>query len=126
VQPLLVFDGECGFCTATAAWVSRRWRIPARSVAWQAFEPGELAELGLTEDDVRSYAWWIDAEGRRFRGHFAVAHSLAASSGWRGLAGRILLVPPFRWLGAPVYSLVARNRGRLPGSTPACRKRDSV
>jgi hypothetical protein len=31
-----------------------------------------------------------------------------------------MLLPPVSWLAAGVYSLVAANRMRLPGGTPAC------
>jgi len=119
--PLLVYDGDCSFCAATARWIEARWRDPARAVAWQRLSPEELERLGLTLDDVRCAAWWIDEGGRRSRGHLAIARSLAAASGvWRAL-GLLLLVPPFRWLAAAAYPVVVRLRHRLPGGTPACR-----
>ena len=76
--------------------------------------------LGLTRDEVRSAAWWVDELGRS-RGHFAIARALTFGSGWSAVAGHALLVPPFRWIGAAVYPAVARWRHRLPGGTPACR-----
>jgi predicted DCC family thiol-disulfide oxidoreductase YuxK len=118
---VLVFDGDCGFCSSAARWVSAGWHGPAHAVPWQELSPAELAGFGLTEDDARRTVWWLDAGGRRFSGHRAVAHSLAAGRGWRRALGRLLLVPPLPWLGAAVYPLVVRNRHRLPGGTPACR-----
>jgi predicted DCC family thiol-disulfide oxidoreductase YuxK len=117
----LIFDGDCSFCTASANWVAARWRGRAQAVPWQTLSTDELAEHALTSDDVRSAAWWIDGAGRRSRGHLAIAQALRAGSGWSALVGRVLLVPPFRWIGAAVYPLVARWRHRLPGGTPACR-----
>jgi hypothetical protein len=38
---------------------------------------------------------------------------------WRPF-GALLLVPPFSWIGAGLYRLIAANRHRLPGGTPAC------
>ncbi len=119
--PVLVYDGDCGFCSSVARWVSAAWKAPARAEAWQRLGVDGLARLGLTEQEADRTAWWVDAEGRRFAGHLAVAHALAGARGWKGLAGRLLLVPPFRWLGAVAYPLVARNRHRLPGGTPTCR-----
>jgi predicted DCC family thiol-disulfide oxidoreductase YuxK len=31
------------------------------------------------------------------------------------------VLPPFSWLAEGVYRVVAANRQRLPGGTPACR-----
>jgi predicted DCC family thiol-disulfide oxidoreductase YuxK len=119
--PLLIFDGDCGFCTSCADWVAARWHGNARAVPWQFLGTDELAAHGLTRDDVRAAAWWIDVDGNPSRGHLAIARSLAAGSGWTAAVGRVLLVPPFRWLGAAAYPLIARMRHRLPGGTPACR-----
>ena len=107
---VLVYDGDCGFCTSAAGWVG------GRRFAWQELGEGGLARLGLTVDEARDAAWWVDETGR-YRGHLAIGHALAQ----RSPLGRALLVPPLRWLAAAVYPLVARSRHRLPGGTPACR-----
>ncbi len=121
--PLLIYDGECGFCTSCANWLAARWRGDARAVPWQALSDDELAGLSLTRDDLRAAVWWIDEDGRSSRAHVATARALIAGSGWTAIAGRVLLVPPFRWLAAAGYPLVARFRHRLPGGTPACAPR---
>jgi len=38
---------------------------------------------------------------------------------WRFL-GHLLVTPPFSWVAAVGYALVARYRHLLPGGTPAC------
>jgi predicted DCC family thiol-disulfide oxidoreductase YuxK len=119
--PLLVYDGDCSFCSASARWIAARWDGTQKAVAWQHLSANQLERLGLTADDVRSAAWWIDPSGARSRGHLAIARALGAANGWPSAVGRILLVPPFRWLAAGVYPLIARSRHRLPGGTPACR-----
>jgi predicted DCC family thiol-disulfide oxidoreductase YuxK len=118
---VLVYDGDCSFCTSCAHWLTAHWEEPQHAVPWQHLSSEELAALGLTQDDVRSFAWWIDDAGRRSRGHMAIAHALRAAPGWPSVAGRVLLVPPFRWVAAGAYPPVARWRHRLPGGTPACR-----
>lgn len=121
MTPLLVFDGDCGFCTSCARWIGARWRGGERAVPWQTLSAEELEAHSLTREQVRAAVWWIDEEGRRSSAHLAIAHSLIAGSGWPAVAGRVLLVPPFRWIAAAVYPLVARWRRFLPGGTPACR-----
>lgn len=47
-RPLLVFDGDCAFCTSSARLLARI-APAAEMVAWQQID---LAELGLTEEAV--------------------------------------------------------------------------
>lgn len=117
---MLIYDGDCSLCSSSARWIAARWNGPQQAVAWQHLSADQLERLGLTLDDVRSAAWWIDASGTS-RGHLAIARALRAADGWPAVVGRILLVPPFRWLAAGAYPLIARWRHRLPGGTPACR-----
>lgn len=119
--PMLIYDGDCSFCSASADWVAARWRGRARAVAWQTLASDELAAHALTLEDVRSAAWWVDQMGHPSRGHLAIAYALRAGSGWSAIVGGVLLVPPFRWIAAGVYPVVARWRYRLPGGSPACR-----
>lgn len=118
LQPLLVFDGDCGFCTACTDWLAARL---ARQVRIEPYQVLDLGDLGLAEADVSHYAWWLDGEIRA-RGHRAIGHALRACRAPWPLLGRLILTPPFSWLGRPVYRLVARLRGYLPGTTPACKR----
>jgi len=116
--PLLVFDGDCAFCTSSARWIERRFARPVSVVPWQRLD---LGPLGLADQDVVTAAWWVDTAGRTYRGHRAIAQALRASrGGWRW-AGALIDVPPVSWMARAVYWLVARYRHRLPGGTPACR-----
>ncbi|MGI8662464.1 MAG: thiol-disulfide oxidoreductase DCC family protein [Acidimicrobiales bacterium] len=116
-RPVLVYDGDCAFCTRCAAWVVRRLPPGAAVEPWQALE---LDDLGLTEAEVADAAWWVAGDGTRSSGHAAIGQALVAIGGVWGLVGRALLVPPGSWLARPVYAFVARNRSKMPGGTPAC------
>ncbi len=118
---LLVYDGDCSFCSSCARWLVSHWNGPEQAVAWQHLSADQLEHLGLTLDDARSAAWWIDPSRGASRGHLAIAHALRVANGWPSVVGRVLLVPPTRWLAATAYPLLARWRDRLPGGTPACR-----
>ncbi|HUY63566.1 MAG TPA: DUF393 domain-containing protein [Acidimicrobiales bacterium] len=117
----LVFDGDCGFCSAVARWVRRKAGGRARVVAWQELGPEGLATLGLTEADARQSAWWISASGPRHGGAQAMARALVASGGLWSVAGGAMTVPPLRWIAPYGYRAVARLRHLLPGATTACR-----
>lgn len=118
--PILIYDGDCGFCTSVAMKISDRWRVPAKASSWQDLGGDGLAELGLTPADGQKAAWWVDSDGRLFEGHLAVAKSLIAAQGWRGAVGKVILIPPVGGVAALGYRVVVRNRHRLPGSTKAC------
>jgi predicted DCC family thiol-disulfide oxidoreductase YuxK len=119
--PMLVFDGECGFCTACATWAAKGWRLPVRAVPWQGLGAQGLGAVGLTTAQVQEAAWWVDGSGRLFRGHRAIGKALLAGGGRRRLAGTLVLTPPSSWVAAGLYRLVVRHRHHLPGASPACR-----
>jgi predicted DCC family thiol-disulfide oxidoreductase YuxK len=115
-RPVLLFDGDCGFCTACAR-VLERIGPDAEIVAWQLTD---LAELGITEEQAADAVQWVQIDGRVRSGHEAIAAALnTAGRIWR-IIGRTVLLPGISWMAAKVYRLVADNRYRLPGGTPAC------
>jgi predicted DCC family thiol-disulfide oxidoreductase YuxK len=116
-QPTLVFDGDCGFCTRSAE-VARRV-LPA-GVAVTAWQFADLAALGTTAQRAQREALWIGADGRVAGGATAVSRALRATGGVWLVLGWLLAVPPVSWLARVVYRVVAANRMRLPGGTPAC------
>jgi predicted DCC family thiol-disulfide oxidoreductase YuxK len=115
-RPVLVFDGDCAFCTR-CAHVLERIGPDAEVVAWQLTD---LAELGITEAQAADVVQWVQTDGAVRSGHEAIAGILgSAGPVWRG-SGRVMLLPGISWLAAKGYRLVADNRYRLPGGTPAC------
>jgi predicted DCC family thiol-disulfide oxidoreductase YuxK len=117
VKPLLVFDGDCAFCTT---WVHRLERVLDRFPESQPWQWIDHEALGLSHHDVTHYAWLI-VDDERFRGHAAFAALLRrqGQTGWRFL-GHLLVTPPFSWAAAAAYALIARFRHRRPGGAPAC------
>jgi predicted DCC family thiol-disulfide oxidoreductase YuxK len=117
----LIYDGDCGFCTSSARWIERRWVGSTEAVPWQQFGIEGLARLELTEAEVGRSAWWL-APGHPPEGdHLAIIRALQATRGWTRVLGSVLAVPPFRWVSAALYPVIARNRHRLPGGTSACK-----
>jgi predicted DCC family thiol-disulfide oxidoreductase YuxK len=116
-RPVLLFDGDCAFCTSCARLL-KRIGPEGEVVAWQV---ADLDELGITAAQAAEALRWVEADGTVRTGHEALAMALgtAAGSVWR-ILGRALLLPGISPLAAASYRLVARNRHRLPGGTPAC------
>ncbi|MEV6103296.1 DUF393 domain-containing protein [Streptomyces sp. NPDC051940] len=116
-RALLVYDGDCGFCTSSVRFAERRIRPRCEAVPWQFTD---LDALGVSAARAVHEVVWIAPGGQVYGGVRAVARLLrSAGPGWRAL-GLLLQTPPAVWLGHGVYRLIAANRHRLPGGTPAC------
>ena len=114
---LLVFDGDCAFCTSSVETLRRMLPRFPRAVPWQHLD---LDEHGLDRADVRDYAWVV-TPSHHYAGHLALSALLRVQRGFgHRFAGHLLATPPFSLLGALGYRLIAANRHRLPGGTPAC------
>ncbi len=117
---MLVYDGDCAFCTACAR-VLERIGPKTEIVAWQLTD---LDELGITEPQAADAVQLVEIDGVVRSGHEAIAATLSTAGPiWR-IIGRTVLLPGISWMAARVYRLVADNRYRLPGSTPACAAAD--
>ena len=115
-RPILVYDGDCSFCT-TCARALERIGPDAEIVAWQFTD---LAELGITEEQATEAVQLVEIDGTIRSGHEAIAAVLiTAGRSWK-IVGRMVVLPGISWTAAKAYRLVAENRHRLPGSTPAC------
>lgn len=117
---VLIFDGDCAFCSL---WVERlRAILPSfpESTPWQWID---LDDFALTRDDVNTAAWFMTPT-RQFAGHLAFSALLRSqpTMGWRFL-GHLIATEPFSSLSALAYRFIARYRHRLPGGTPACAMR---
>jgi len=115
-RPVLVYDGDCAFCT-TCVRVLERIGPNAEIVAWQLTD---LAALGLSEEQAAVAVQWVSADGTVRSGHEAIAATLKSAGGPWKIAGRVILLPGISTLAAKSYRLIAANRHRLPGGTPAC------
>jgi predicted DCC family thiol-disulfide oxidoreductase YuxK len=120
-RPVLLYDGDCAFCTSCARFIERHIPTTAAVIPWQF---ADLDALGVSPDDAEAAVQWIDPrldQPARAAGPGAIARLLVdAGSYWRPL-GCLLDRRPVRWIAGPTYRLIARNRHRLPGGTAACR-----
>ena len=116
---LLMYDGDCGFCSRTAAWLRRRLGPGFEVTASQRIQ--DLDAFDLSRRDVHEAAYWIDPNGRRYRAHLAIVRALESSGGVLGYLATIGRIWPFEPLAERLYFLIARNRHRFPGAADHCR-----
>ncbi|WP_212829686.1 thiol-disulfide oxidoreductase DCC family protein [Catellatospora sp. TT07R-123] len=117
-MPLLVYDGDCGFCTRSVLWLRSILSAWPDARPWQVLD---LSALGLTRADADTAVQWIFPDGGSVSGVQAFAQLFRYQPEWRyRLVGRLLGTVPLRYPAAVVYRWIARNRHRLPGGTAAC------
>jgi len=115
-RPVLVFDGDCGFCTWSAGLVDEWAQGRVEIVPWQR---AELALLGLTTKECAQAVQFVE-RGAHWGGAEAIAHALVHCRVPGPTVGRFLMRPSMAPLAERAYKLVAANRHLLPGATPAC------
>lgn len=118
-QPILLFDGECGFCNRSISFFLKR-EDPAKKISH--FAPLQ-SEIGKT---LRAY-FEIDAEIDSIvliKDHDAYIKSCAALRMTRYMKGLwplmmiFLIIPPF--LRNPVYDFIAKRRQKIVGRVASC------
>lgn len=128
-MPLLVFDGDCGFCS-TCVRVLLRWFPGAFDAA--PYQELDLASIGLDVAAAAAAVQWVPgSDVAPLAGAPAVAALLRHAGKVRGgsvgacarLFGVTLTHRPFSVVADAGYRVIAANRHRLPGGTPACAPR---
>jgi predicted DCC family thiol-disulfide oxidoreductase YuxK len=101
MHPVVVYDGDCGICEASARWILAH--VPAVDVV-------SHHQYGLTH--IGS-VWFVTDNGR-LEGARAVSAILkSADSRLYGTIGVVIGLPGVFFIAGLVYSLVARNRRHI-------------
>jgi predicted DCC family thiol-disulfide oxidoreductase YuxK len=117
--PLLLYDGDCGFCTVAAHWLLRRTHPSAAVVAWQTVP---IQQWSLTPEQCESAVQFVTVDHQVLSGAPAVVALLRSGKGLWPVVGKVMTWPLVAQIAAVVYVQVARHRGSLPGATAACRQ----
>ena len=113
-QPLVLFDGRCGFCTWSVHFAQRVIGSNARFVPFQSVD---VSAYGLTVQECAEAVQFVDSSGIQSAERAVAAIMRSGSGAWRPI-GRFVGSAPVRPLAGVVYRLVARHRGRLWGVRP--------
>lgn len=111
MKPILIWDGDCGFCQASVRWLSNR----PRWVDNFTEAPRQRVQLPHFTDQMKERAGrevvLLFPDGRTLGGADAVFHILA-KTGW-GFFATLLGLPPFIYLMRIGYRVVANRRGKI-------------
>lgn len=108
----LIFDGECGICGRSVAWVEARdGNGEIECIPYQSPSvPQRFPQISLEE--MQSAMQLVAPDGTRWEGARAVEELLTLLPRWRVVAA-LFRVPGARVLARMGYRLVARNRRQL-------------
>ena len=115
-KPLLIFDGDCGFCRR---WI-RRWEGITRGRV--DYAPAQEAGTRFPEIPKEAFersVQLVTPEGKVFEGAEAVFRSLAYSPGHGWLLAAYRGVPGLATVTEGAYSLIARHRRAASAVTNA-------
>ncbi len=116
-KPLLLYDGECGFCQR---WARRGERIAGHNVDFIPFEQAVSRFPEIPEPEFLQAVQLIECDGRAYSGAEAVVRVLAMQPVLRALQWLYDYLPGFSRFSEWLYGVIARNRAR--GCTPnSCR-----
>lgn len=110
----LLFDGDCGLCTAFADWTRRRDRAQKFDViSYQAFSEEELQRRGTSREKCAQRLHVLLPAGRFYRGAWALNYFAWHFFPWKIFVLIIYALPVFLLAEILAYELVARHRQRL-------------
>jgi predicted DCC family thiol-disulfide oxidoreductase YuxK len=107
---VMVYDGDCGFCTR---WVERWRRMTGSGVRYAPYQSVAEHYPQLTAEDFRRAVHLIEPDGSASCGAEAVYRCLAYAPGWRWPLWIYRRVPGARPLSEACYRFVARHRAGL-------------
>ncbi len=112
-QPVLLYDGDCGFCRS---WVPRWRRLTRGRVAFRPYQDPAARPPDVSREALAREIHLVLPDGRVFAGFGALVRSLhaAAPRRWGWLLFAYRRVPGFRPTAEAVYARIARRRHRGP------------
>lgn len=119
-RPLLIFDGDCGFCTTVATRAEQLLATGHRDPTVVPSQFIDLAGLGIAPERASTEVLWVGRDGHVSGGIDAIADWLTWHTSVYRPLGLILRLPGVHPIAELAYRWVARNRQRMPGGTAAC------
>ena len=114
--PVLIFDGDCAFCSSSARVLRKMTRDTISVTPYQYID---LAELGLSQNQTSKAVYYV-TQTETLSAAKAIAKCLMDSKTPWTVAGFLMNIPVVISVAELVYAWVAKNRHRLPGGTPEC------
>jgi predicted DCC family thiol-disulfide oxidoreductase YuxK len=110
--PLLVYDGDCGFCRR---WIARAQAMVGTAVDFAPYQEAASRYPSIPLDTFKSSVQLIEPDGTVRDGAHAAFRALYLARRSRWLLWCYLNLPAFAAAAEGIYRFVARHRGGLAG-----------
>lgn len=112
LQGIVIFDGDCGICTAVAEWMESQDRDHRLLI-----KPYQFVDLPAVHPELNkataSKAVQFVLGDKRHAGARAMFEALRRLPGLWGVIGAVWALPPLALLAEPFYRVFAANRTRI-------------
>ncbi len=109
-KPLLIYDGDCGFCLK---WVQRGRVLLGDRIFYEPYQKIAQDHPSIPLERFHKAVQLIEPDGKVSQGAEAVFRALGTRSGLRFFLWGYLHLPGFGRLSEKVYAWVAEHRGEL-------------
>lgn len=106
-KPLMIYDGDCGFCKR---WVTRWQRHTQGKIDFEPYQMMLKRYAEIPESQFKQAVHFITLDGSVYYGAEAVFRSLAYPKSMSFWLWLYLYFPLFAWITYYGYAVVARNR----------------
>ncbi len=106
-KPILLYDGDCGFCRR---WIERWRKTTGDLVDYAAYQEAGGRFPSISEAEFRAAVQLVEPDGTIYRAAEAVFRSLAMNRSHRWPLWIYTRVPGAKFLAEGFYRLIAANR----------------
>lgn len=115
---LIIYDGDCGFCTTSVRKL--RGILGKKAPSAATFQSQQLDLFGLSIAEVQREMKYVDTNGEIWGGASAFMRVFHDAKGiWR-LISTFMSLPLVKQSSVVIYRKIAKNRQKMPGATAAC------
>lgn len=115
-RPVLLYDGECGFCRV---WVGRWSRRTGEAVEYAPYQDAAPRFPKLSREALAKAVHLVEPGGAVSSGAKAVFGAAGRAPGWGWLPRLYAALPPFAAASEAVYDFIAARRPRFSALTRA-------
>lgn len=115
---LIIYDGDCGFCTTSVRKL--RGMLGKKAPSAATFQSLQLDLFGLSIAEVQIELKYVDTNGQIWGGASAFRRVFYDAKGiWR-LISTFMSLPLVKQSSVVIYRKIAKNRAKMPGATATC------
>jgi len=115
---LVIYDGDCAFCSTAARFAQRK---VAPTLSYSPYQRTDLTKYGISTVEAQSSLKFVKTNGEVVSAQKAVSQIMKCGNSFWKAFGVITELPGINLLAALGYKLTAKYRHKLPGGTPTCK-----